>query len=68
MDFPHSSVVKSADCDLKAQTLDVTFRTGRRYTYFDVPEEVFGASVTAPSAGEYFNTHNRDRYSCREHP
>jgi KTSC domain len=68
MDFPHSSVIKSADYDPEARTLDIIFRTGRRYTYFDVPEAVFDALITASSAGEYFNMHIRDQYPCREHP
>jgi len=67
MDFTRSSVIKSADYDPEARTLDVTFRTGRRYTYFDVSEDIFDALITASSAGEYFNAHIRDRHSCREH-
>jgi lysyl-tRNA synthetase class 2 len=67
MDFPRSSVIISADYDLDAKALDITFRTGRRYTYFDVPDVVFDELITASSAGEYFNTHIRDQYSCREH-
>jgi lysyl-tRNA synthetase class 2 len=66
MEFPRSSVVKSADYDPEARTLDVTFRTDRRYIYFGVPEHVFDALVTASSAGEYFNTYIRDHYDSRE--
>ncbi len=67
MDFPRSTVIKSADYDPEARTLDIIFRTGRRYAYFDVPDTVFDALITASSAGEYFNTYVRDQYSCREH-
>ncbi|MBS0234258.1 MAG: KTSC domain-containing protein [Proteobacteria bacterium] len=67
MDFPRSSVIKSADYDPDAHTLDVMFRSGRHYTYFDVPEQIFDFLIVAPSAGEYFNTQIRDQYASREH-
>ncbi len=66
MDFPRSSVLESADYDPEACTPDITFRTGRRYTYVHVPEHVFDALIAAPSAGEYFNTHIRDHYTSRK--
>lgn len=66
MDFPRSSVIQRADYDPNARTLDITFRTGRRYTYFAVPEEIYDALIVASSAGEYFNTYIRDQYSSRE--
>ncbi|HVX35890.1 MAG TPA: KTSC domain-containing protein [Hyphomicrobium sp.] len=67
MDFPNSSVIRAAGCDPDALTLDVTFTTGRSYTYFDVPEWKYDGLITASSAGEYFNTHIRDQHSFREH-
>jgi len=66
MDFPDSSVIHSADYDPDALTLDVTFATGRTYTYFDVPEWKFDGLITAPSAGEYFNHHIRDQHAFRQ--
>ncbi len=66
MEFPNSSVIRSADYDPVARTLDVTFKGGGRYTYFNVPERIFDALVEASSAGEYFNSHIRDQYSGRQ--
>jgi lysyl-tRNA synthetase class 2 len=66
MDFLDSSVIRSTDYDPDARTLDVTFRTGRAYTYFDVPEWKYDGLVTASSAGEYFNTHIRDQHAFQE--
>lgn len=66
MEFPRSSVIKSADYDPEAHALEVVFRTGRHYVYLAVPEHVFDALVTAQSAGEYFNTNIRDQYETRE--
>jgi hypothetical protein len=68
LELPRSSVIHSADYDPEARTLDIVFTTNRRYTYFQVPEHVFDALITAPSAGEYFNTQIRDQYPCRERP
>ncbi|WP_041320577.1 KTSC domain-containing protein [Hyphomicrobium denitrificans] len=66
MDFPNSSAIRSADYDPDALTLDVTFTTGRAYTYFDVPEWKYDGLIAAPSAGEYFNTYIRDQHPCHE--
>jgi lysyl-tRNA synthetase class 2 len=66
MDFPDSSVIRSADYDPDALTLDVTFASGRMYTYFNVPEWKFDGLITASSAGEYFNQHIRDQHAFRE--
>lgn len=51
----------SAKCELW-----VTFVTGRRYVYADVPSEVFEAFKTAESRGTFFNHEIRDRYPYRE--
>ena len=66
MEFPDSSVIRTADYDPDARTLDVTFKSGRRYTYFGVPDWEFDGLVTATSAGEYFNTRIRDQYAFGE--
>jgi KTSC domain len=44
----------------------VTFVTGRRYVYTDVPADVFEAFKTASSRGAFFNHEIRDRYAFRE--
>ena len=44
----------------------VTFVTGRRYVYADVPADVFEAFKNAPSRGAFFNREIRDRYAFRE--
>jgi lysyl-tRNA synthetase class 2 len=66
MDFPDSSVIRSADYDPDALTLDVTFASGHMYTYFNVPEWKFDGLITASSAGEYFNEHIRDQHAFHE--
>jgi len=44
----------------------VTFVTGRRYVYDDVPPEVYEAFRTAFSKGAFFNREIRDHYAYRE--
>jgi lysyl-tRNA synthetase class 2 len=65
MDF-ESSVIRSADYDPEARTLDVVFTAGRHYRYFGVPESEYGGLITASSAGAYFNAHIRDQYDFIE--
>jgi KTSC domain len=66
MEFPDSSVIRAADYDPESRALEVTFTSGRRYTYFGVPDWEFDGLVTATSAGEYFNARIRDQYACKE--
>jgi KTSC domain len=40
----------------------IGFKSGRRYGYLEVPEDVFLAMQRAFSKGEFFNAHVRDRY------
>ncbi len=44
----------------------VTFVSGRRYVYTEVPPDVFDAFKTASSRGAFFNHEIRDRYAFRE--
>jgi lysyl-tRNA synthetase class 2 len=46
--------------------LQVTFVTGRRYIYADVPSDVASAFRAALSKGTFFNSEIRDRYAYRE--
>ena len=51
----NSSVLSSASYDDETKTLELTFSSGRSYTYSQVPPEVFENLASAPSAGKYFN-------------
>lgn len=57
-----SSVIASVAYDDEQAILEVRFRTGRIYRYFDVPPERFESLLAARSAGQYFNRVIRDRY------
>ena len=57
-----SSVIRGFAYDPAEQRLDITFVTGRRYAYHDVPPEVAEEMRRAFSKGEYFNAAIRDAY------
>jgi lysyl-tRNA synthetase class 2 len=61
-----SSAIRRFDYDGAAETLDVTFVSGRRYRYFGVSAEVVQGLQTAPSQGRFFNLHVRDRFACED--
>ena len=62
-----SSVIRAYAYDPAAHALDVTFVTGRRYIYADVPAAIFAALDRAPSKGGFFNRRIRDRYAYVRH-
>jgi len=57
-----SSVIRAFEYDPHARRLAVTFVTGRRYAYLDVPQKVADAFRAAFSKGEYFNRAIRDHF------
>lgn len=60
-----SSSVVSVGYDPPARTLDVEFRTGRIYRYFDVPPLVYSDLLNADSIGGFINRSIKGRFSCR---
>jgi hypothetical protein len=59
---PESSTVTKFGYDSGAQVLDVEYKTGMTYRYFDVPEAVFGAMRGAPSKGQFLAVHIKGVY------
>lgn len=57
-----STVIRSFVYHPKRSALDVTFVSGRRYRYVDVPETVAEAFREAFSKGRFFNAQIRDAY------
>ncbi len=60
-----SSVLSSARYDPDQRLLEIEFRTGRIYRYFNVPMEVFRDLLQAQSKGRFFNRFIRDNYQYR---
>ena len=46
-----------------AQQLQVRFKSGAEYHYFQVPDSIFSDLMRAPSKGEYFSEHISKRGS-----
>lgn len=61
-----STAIRHVDYEAARRVLTVTFVTGRRYVYTEVPREVFESFVTAPSKGTFFNAEIRDAYAYEE--
>ena len=57
-----SDVIKSFDYDEKAQKLRIEFHNGSIYHYHDVSDSLYQGLKSAPSAGQYFNTHIKGKY------
>jgi hypothetical protein len=60
-DFDSSAIARAA-YDEESATLDIWYKGGDRYRYFDVPAEAFEALLSAPSAGEYVNGRIKPHY------
>jgi hypothetical protein len=61
-----STAIRHLSYSPTTRELRVTFTSGRRYAYAQVPPEVHAAFSTAPSRGVFFNHRVRDRFSYHE--
>jgi hypothetical protein len=61
-----STAIRSHSYDSEVGELTITFVTGRRYVYDDVPQDVYDRFKAAFSRGTFFNREIRDRYAYRE--
>ena len=64
-----SAVIRSYEYSASRKELRVTFQSGRRYRYQQVPPEIYAEMKNAFSKGEFFNAHIRDHFPfIRETP
>ncbi|WP_342332860.1 KTSC domain-containing protein [Pedobacter sp. FW305-3-2-15-E-R2A2] len=61
-----SSVIKSFDYDQDSTALLITFVSGLKYRYANVPPEIFTMLKAAGSKGRYFNHHIRNKFKYRK--
>ena len=59
---PESSSLARFSYDGRTQILEVEFRHGTIYDYYEVPESVFAEMAAAPSKGRFFVYNVRDEY------
>lgn len=60
--FVSSSNLNSVGYDAPSLTLEVEFKDGALYQYFDVPASVHQELVAASSVGQYFSQNIRNSY------
>jgi hypothetical protein len=61
----NSSNLSSVGYDPATRTLEIAFRSGSVYQYFDVPQTIYEALIAASSHGTYFHYTIRDVYRYR---
>ncbi|HEX8838164.1 MAG TPA: KTSC domain-containing protein [Candidatus Acidoferrum sp.] len=57
-----SEVIDEVRYDQYKQSLDVTFTSGKTYTFSGVPPDIFLGLVHASSPGRYFNEKLKGKY------
>ncbi len=57
-----SSSITAIDYNEDEMTLDVEFKSGGVYRYFDVPDDVPSLMLTASSAGKFFIQYVKPSY------
>lgn len=57
-----SSNIAEIGYDEASRTLEILFRNGSIYQYFDVPTQEHRALMIASSHGQYLNAHIKGRY------
>jgi KTSC domain len=59
---PESSNIARMAYDSVTQVLKIEFKNGGTYDYFDVPQNVFEAMLTASSKGQYLAQQIKGNY------
>lgn len=57
-----SSNLAEVGYDERSQTMEIMFKDGGVYQYFDVPKATYQGLLGASSAGQYFHAHIRGAY------
>ncbi|WP_433625853.1 KTSC domain-containing protein [Halomicrococcus sp. NG-SE-24] len=60
-----SSNLASVGYEPEEEVLEIAFRSGGVYRYFDVPDDVYRDLLSARSHGSYFHENVRDQYEYR---
>lgn len=49
-----SSNIISVGYDASSETLEIEFKSGSVYQYYNVPQSIYDAFIAAPSSGQFF--------------
>ena len=60
-----SSNIRSIGYDPASGTLEVEFRSGSVYQYFNVPNQIYRGLITAFSKGAFLNNFIKEQYRYR---
>jgi hypothetical protein len=63
MPIVSSSAIQEIEFDELTHRLQITFTSGKTYTYYGVPRSVYERFLQAPSKGTFFNDYIKDQYS-----
>lgn len=58
-----SSNLRSVGYDPDSKELEITFKNGTTYKYWQVPQQEFDSLLAADSKGQYFNKNIKPVYS-----
>jgi hypothetical protein len=64
--YLESKALASAAYSSRRRILDLEFRSGAVYRYFDFPRQQYEAFLAADSRGGYFSRKIRDRFRCQQ--
>ena len=59
-----SSALVHGKYDAATMRMDLTFTSGKAYSFCRVPPHVWAGLKAASSSRSYYNDHIRDRYQC----
>ena len=62
----YSSNLAAVGYDPNSETLEVEFKNGRVYEYYNVPSFVHERLMQANSMGQFFNAEIRDAFACSQ--
>ena len=61
-----SSCIDYVKYDHENETLEVTFYSGKVYSYYNLPEDVYMGLLEAYSPGTYYNFVIKGQYNCEK--
>jgi len=61
-----STNLSSVGYDPSTETLEIRFKTGGTYQYYNVPESKYKALMSASSKGSYFASQIKNSYRCNK--